>query len=132
MTYQQSTGKLRVRHHCFKRTSDSTVFCFRCWKEKALGRFTRGNHAKVSWDTCQRREETLRSQNQDLALISWGRRASRCIGIVNDYSIHHFMVEIGSLATSPTAENRIAEAFKIVCKTKKLSGLTRKQVISEL
>lgn len=50
-THQQSTGKLRIRHHRFKRTRDSTVFCFRCWREKALGSFTRGNHAKFSWDT---------------------------------------------------------------------------------
>lgn len=66
-----STGKLRVRHH-FKRTSDSTVFCFRCWKEKAMGSFTRRNHGKVSWDTYSAwgGRKTLRRQNQDLALIS--------------------------------------------------------------
>lgn len=41
------------------------------------------------------------------------------------------MVEIGSLATSPTAENRIAEAFKIEmqdsARRRNSAGLTRKQ-----
>lgn len=117
MTHQQLTGKLRVPHHCFRRTSDSTVFCFRCWKEKALG-VVPGEIMPKSLGVHIVPEEGRRRYVDRIKTLSSSRGEEGLFGhkfciarSLNDTK-HQITVETCSLPTSPTAENRVAEALK--------------------